>query len=241
MSFISPYDPYNRYKRRSFERMKSTFKSIFLLGATFVSGFWIGGWYADQTIVALNKQIELAENQKVELENALTRAGADAQTAVLRYEQLETSVSEVISGGPMEELLVLLKKQLDQGVDPNRLLSVVRSAKPPQNCTDLETRRFVVATPTYKGPKSEVVLAEGRVRISGNGDSALNDEGNPEAWYDPSKEIAVEFLVDGQPRTKNGALPIYNSLIVGDKEYRVTVAKGSKSFAEVRYDSCDYP
>ena len=45
----------------------------------------------------------------------------------------------------------------------------------------------------------------------------------------------------GKQTVKESLLPIQQSLVVGNKEYRFTVAAGERSFMSVTSDSCDYP
>lgn len=239
---LSSYNPYDRYRRRSFERMKNFGVVVILIALNFAFGFWIGGIASSGQIEFLNKQITLMEERQVQLETALTEVSAGAQTAQVRYEQLQESVAEAIPEGPMEDLVGLLKSQLDSGVDPKRLSFVIRSSRPPQNCTEPQTRRFVIATPAYEGPESKVEIADGAISVKGSGSSARNDGGDPEAWYDPTRKVSIDFvLADGRVEKKSGVMPLKNYLVVGGREYRFTIDAGTKSFAKVTFDSCDYP
>lgn len=142
----------------------------------------------------------------------------------------------------MEELIELMHKQLDEGMDPKRLAFFIRSARPPHNCSEPETEHFVIATPAYVGPESSVRVADGAIVIKGAGASAKNAEGAAEVWYDPSKAIAVEFvLFGGKTEQRKGVMPLYHSVVAGGREYRFTIEEGARSFAKVTYDSCDYP
>ena len=47
--------------------------------------------------------------------------------------------------------------------------------------------------------------------------------------------------IGGKQTFKQGLLPIQNSMVIGNKEYRFTIAAGERSFMSVTGDSCDYP
>ena len=134
-----------------------------------------------------------------------------------------------------------VRQQLDQGMAPERLFFVIKSARPPTDCTEPETKRFIVSTPSYAAPDSTVSVADGAVIISGKGTSAMTKDGRAEAWFDPAKDITINFSANGSVETKSGALPLRHSIVVGGREYRFTIDQGAKSFAKVVYDSCAYP
>ena len=114
---ISSYNPSDRYRQRALTRFKGAFVFVLMCVVIGGIGFWLGRFYEGQTSVALNNEVERLQAQHVEFESALTEANAQAQTAMTRYEELEATVSDVVTQGPMQELLVVLKAQLDNGVD----------------------------------------------------------------------------------------------------------------------------
>lgn len=244
---ISPYNPYDRYRRRFAERLAGIAAVVFILGLAGGFGFWLGGLHAAQKIVYLQGLVDEQRTQSETMQTTLTELSAEAKTAVMRYDQLQETYQQAIpSGGAVEALVALVKKQLDEGMDPQRLEFVIRSARPPRNCTEPETKRFVIATAANSGPASQVEIAEGAVVIKGTGVSATNTKGEAEAWYDPSKNITLEFaskdgLTEPKLEKKAGALPLHHSLVVGNREFRFTIEEGARSFAKVVFDSCDYP
>lgn len=236
------YNPNDRYRRRSALRAVRFFTSAFLIAVIGGGGFWIGRLQAEQRIHVLEAEKAALQQKDVAVQEEMTALRAEAQTANIRLEQLKAGYEEVLPEGPMQDLTVLLKKQLDEGIDAKRLEHVIRSARPPKNCSEPESRRFVVLTPAYQGPESKLAIASGIVEISGNGESARSDKGKSEAWFDPAKPVALRFVAkDGTVEKKEGVLPLYHSIVLEGREYRFTIAQGAQSFAKVTYDSCDYP
>ncbi len=242
MSVYFSYNPNDRYRQRFRHRMAGMSMTAFIMIFGVVLGFFFGRQYALQNHVMLQSQVKSLTAEKTALENAMTELKAEALTATTRFEELQKIYKETIPEGPMQELVTLVHKQLEEGMDPQRLAFLVRSARPPRNCTDPEVLRIVLATPAYKGPESKASIGEGAVVIHGSGESARNAAGAPEAWFDPGKPVEVQFVSqDGRAEEKKGVMPIHHSLVAGSKEYRFTVTEGAKSFAKITYNSCDYP
>ena len=241
MSF-SDYNPNERYRKRAAERTTSLIMALFFLVLIFFAGFWFGKQNAGQEERILSEQVKTLTAQNRELEDTLVTMRSEAQTATARYEQLKISYDEQLPEGPVRDLVELLRKQVEEGRDPERLAFLIRSARPPRNCSEIKTRRFVVATPTNQGPQSSISVADGAITVQGSGISARNDQGQPEAWFDSAKPVSVEFKgLDGQGQKKKGVFPIHHSMVLGAREYRFTVTDGARSFAKVTFDSCDYP
>lgn len=239
---LSYYNPYDRYRRRFAERVAAIAVIVVIAGICAACGFWMGRLYAEQNISSLDTRLLEEQQKNTELQTSLTEMRAEAQTATMRYAQLEETYKTAVPAGPTESLLELVRKQLDEGMDPQRLEYAIRSARPPRNCTEPETKRFVIATPANSGPDNQVEIAEGAIVIKGSGASARNDKGDSEAWYDPSKNVALEFIsADGVTAKKAGIMPLHHSVVAGTREYRFTVEEGARSFAKVTFDSCDYP
>ncbi|PCI56244.1 MAG: hypothetical protein COB36_05555 [Alphaproteobacteria bacterium] len=240
MSFSS-YNPNDRYRQRSARRTSGILTFMFVFFSIFGAGYWVGGVRSQQRIYILQEEKRILGEESTNGQNAMIELRAEAQTASVRLEQIRASYDELLSDGAMRDLVTLVRKQIDQGVGAERLESVILSARPPQNCSDPENKRFVVITPVYNGPSSKAFI-RGGISVFGKGVSSKNSKGKKEAWFDPSQPVEVTFQVKGQtPTTKKGVLPIHNSMVVGNKEYRFTVTAGAKSFVKVTFDHCDYP
>ena len=204
-------------------------------------GFWLGKQYAAKQLIALNDEVVSLKSERDSLQTQMTEITASAQTANKRYEQLQEEVQSVLPEGPLQDMLALVREQLKQGMNPERLSFVIRSARPPTGCVDPDTKRIVVSTPANKGPASIANIGENLIQISGAGISARNDKGQPEAWYDPAKKVEIIFKYNNKTEKKTGILPLRYSVVAGDREYRFTIEPGARSFAKITYDSCAYP
>lgn len=239
---LSSYSLQDRYRRRSNERMAGLMVVLAIVGLSFAMGFWIGQQASRQNTSYLKNQNQKLNTERDELQNTITELRAETQTANARYDQLQKTYEEVLPEGPLRDLTQMLKAQLDEGRDPDRLAFLIRSARPPKNCTEPETKRFVASTPNYTGPDSQISVADGALLIKGSGVSATNSAGQPEAWYDPSQKITLEFITkDGESEKKTGIMPMNHSIVVANREYRLNISEGARSFIKVTFDSCDYP
>lgn len=238
---LNSYNPDARYKQRAAQRFANFLKFVSVVMVSILIGFWLGRQYgAEQSIVLKDKVASLTQERDM-LQSNVTELSARAQTADKRYQQLQDQVDSIIPKGPMQDIATLVREQLEQGMDPERLSFVIRSARPPTNCSDPDVKRFVLSTPANQGPASKVSIAEGAIIIEGAGQSSRNDKGQPEAWFDPSKPVKITFSHGDKKDVKRRVLPMRYSVVSGDREYRFTIESGARSFAKVIYDSCDYP
>lgn len=240
---IGHYNPRNRYRDRAIQRFNKSIFIFVLLAVSFGLGFFIGGQNAVVQNGTLKMELSDTATRLKSLQDELTTVRAEAQTATSRLDQLKTQYEKDIpQEGPMREIVDLVRKQIDDGMAPDRLAFVLRSARPPRNCSDPSNKRFIIKTPAYKGVESVVTVGEGAVVVSGIGASARSREGQLESWFDPTQPINVAFKTSaGEIEKKSGVLPIQHSVISNGKEYRFTLAEGEKSFVKVTFDSCDYP
>ena len=242
MDHVKYYNPYDRYRQRFWQRIAG-FVIVIILMLVFVGlGFVLGQQTVRQRDNSMEQQLAVLTKERDALRESFMELKAEAQTATVRFQQLQQSYDQKVPEGPIEDLIALVHKQIDEGMQPDRLAFLIRSARPPRNCTEPETVRFVPKTPAYKGADSIVSLADGAVSIKGQGFSALNDKGEPQAWFDPTKSVEIEFTFqDGKTQKKQGILPLYHTMVIGAREYRLGISEGAKSFAKIVYDSCDYP
>jgi hypothetical protein len=105
------------------------------------------------------------------------------------------------------------------------------------------TKRFVVRTPISRGANDSVSFAKNAITITALGDSARNQEGKVEAWFDPARAVTLRLVqLGGKTTVRKGKLPIHTSVVVKDREYLYSVVEGTqRGFVEITGDRCDYP
>jgi hypothetical protein len=239
MSFISQ-DPGGRYRRRAAETRRRVFTSAVVIGTLCGIAYWLGGENVKSGEAAYKQQAQKLQEERGALDQEMTSLRSEVQSTQVRYQQLEAKYQQDAPTGTFKQLTDIVKKQLDSGIKPERLLSVIQSVRPPKNCTEPATKRFVMQTPVYKGPHGNVTFGNGAITISGEGEPAVSQSGSEEAWYDPGKPVTISFVQTGGKETvRKGLLPIEYSTVIANKEYRFTVAAGERSFISVTSDSCD--
>lgn len=229
-------------RRRAAEKRRKSI--VTAVGLTLLCGFffWWGGENVRSSEVAYKQQAIELRKEREKLEETITNLKSEVQSTAIRYQQLEAKYQAEVPQGDFKMLTDLVKKRLDAGIKPARLSFIIDQASPPKNCTAAAAKRFVVKTPVYSGPHGTVAFGNGAITVTGEGKSAIGSTGSPEAWYDPGKPVSIKFIeIGGKETVKEGLLPIQHAMVLGNKEYRFTVAAGERSFISVTSDSCDYP
>lgn len=239
MGFISQ-DPGGRYRKRAAEARRRALTFIVVIGIFGGTTYWLGSENVRSGEAAYKQQAQKLQEEKDALEQKMTSLQSDVQSTQVRYAQLEAKYQQDAPTGEFKLLTDQVKKQLDAGIKPERLMSVIESVRPPKNCTTPMTKRFVMQTPVYKGPHGNVTFGNGLITVSGEGEPAVSQSGSAEAWYDPGKPVTISFVqIGGKEIDKKGLLPIEYSTVISNKEYRFTVAAGERSFISVTSDTCD--
>ena len=189
-----------------------------------------------EELAELRERFQEVEAQRGELERALAQAEEGRAAAEARY-------TRDVPSGAAGKILSLGREKLDSGIAEDRLLTLLSLVKPERDCSNEPvTKRFLVTTPLASGQNNSVAFAKGLVTVTAVGESALSANGKPEAWFDPGLPVAVKFTdLNGEVTEANGRLPLNQSVVVGDREYRFTVAVGKRGFVEVSGDSCRFP
>jgi cell division protein FtsB len=241
MSFIMN-DPGGRYRRRAEEGRRRLVLALIVIIALGGVSYWRGAENVRSSESAYQQQAIKLQEERGGLEQTITSLRSEIQSTQVRYQQLEAKYEQDVPTGALKQLTDIVKKQLNSGIDAERLSSAINSARPPKNCSEPAVKRFVIRTPVYSGPHGNVVFGNGMITVTGVGISAVSPTGSPEAWYDSGKPVSISFIQTGGKGTvKTGLLPIHHSMVIANKEYRFTVAAGERSFISVTSDSCDYP
>lgn len=236
------YDQGGRYRRRAAEQRRRFMMIAIFIAALCAFSYWWGAENVRGSEIAYKQQAIKLKDERAGLDRLITDLRAEVQSTQIRHQQLEEKFQAEVPTGDFKVLTDLVKKQLDAGIKPERLALAIQTTRPPKNCVEPITKRFVMKTPVYSGPHGTVSFGNGVVTVTGEGEPAVGPTGSLEAWYDPGKPVSITFIqIGGKETTKTGLLPIQHSMVVGGKEYRFTVAAGDRSFISVTSDNCDYP
>ena len=238
---LSSYNPNNRYKNRSKQRAAAFFRFILMLVFLVGIGFFLGRQFSVGESRDIKSELKTMRAERSGLEEQITDLKAQVQTAKVRHDDLQKAHDELLPEGDVGALIDLLNSKLQSGLSADRLNYILRTAGSPRSCTEPDVKRFVLPTPSFKGPDNKISIADGIIKIKGQGESARNENGDPEAWYDASKKVYVQFISRDTPNEqKKATLPFSHSMVIADKEYRFRVESGAKSFVKITYDVCDY-
>lgn len=241
MNFMM-YESGGRHRKRQAEARRRIVVGVVLIIALGAVCYWRGREQAISEGLAYKEEYTKLQKEREQVDATITQLRSDVQSEQVRYQQLDEKYKQEVPQGEFRTLTDLVKKQLDGGIKAERLSFVIDSARPPRNCSEPQVKRFVMKTPVYNGPQGAVSFGNGIVTVAGEGAPSVTPAGKAEAWYDPGKPVKITFTeIGGKNTIKEGLLPIQHSLVVGNKEYRFTVAAGERSFISVTSDSCDYP
>jgi FtsZ-binding cell division protein ZapB len=194
------------------------------------------GRLADETAKLAEANQQLAESNQA--------LRAQLQTAQGRLKDLEGIVGATprISAAA-KDLMPTIEKKLAEGADPKRLAEAMAAIDKPRDCEQPETKRFLIKTAlTQDGPNTSVGFSNGIVTVSGQGATAKNAKGRPEAWFEPNEPVTVRFTqIGGKSVETAGKLPIHHTLNLGQSEHRFSVMASSRGFVQVTSERCKLP
>jgi FtsZ-binding cell division protein ZapB len=196
-------------------------------------------------------EVERLQDRVATLESRLQEAGRAQRALKNELEATREKLAEwrrryeaEVPEGKPAELLQLVRARLEAGMPADRLAFVIRKASAERDCNaGPETKRFIVQTPLSTGAGSSVSFAQGRITVTATGPSAVNAQGQPEAWFDAGEPIEATFArIGGENETVTGELPLHHSVVIGDQEHRFTLTEGDRrAFATVTWERCQYP
>jgi hypothetical protein len=219
----------------------------FLLGLAAVAA--VGG-YGYQVGVAANQawtdkleaDLQRFQENDLSLRDQLAEAAREAGKAQTALEALQRRYAAEVPDGELAALLEQIEGQLHAGVDSGRLAFVIDAAGQDPACADAPvTKRFRPRTPLSVGAVSAVRFDD-RITVTASAESALDANGQREAWYDPAKPVQLLFrTLDGRELTVEGPLPLAHQMLVDGREYRFSAVAGPTSFVEVTGQACSFP
>ncbi len=222
-------------KRRRQRLLLGLIKWAFLLGLVLAAGIY--AWYTGSSVARREVSDLSARNDQ------LNKQVGALQQQVAETKGQQAALEQQLPSDKEQKILVLVRKRIADGVAPERLAEVVGAATPDQHCADTpESKRFRVRTPVSDPTGSAATFADATITVTAEGTPTMDENGRPEAWFDPDKPVTVTFLhVNGTVSRAEGMLPLTHAVAVGDTEYRFQVAAGVRSFVVVSMDRCAYP
>lgn len=202
-----------------------------------------GSMLAQRSVVVLKKQVSELDGklaalgqENAELEAAVAASEARAAEWQGRYEQ-------EVPTGRGKELFDLVRERLGAGIESDRLAFLIGAAENRKSCdAETATKRFFVQTPLYQGANDSVSFAQERITITAQGETAVNQAGDREGWFDPAKQLTLRFTeLGGKTSDKTGTLPLHQSIVIGDSEYRFSAVAGDRGFVKVTGTKCPFP
>lgn len=222
---------------------------LVLIGVTGAIGaaLWVG--YATLTrdlrdrnealsdrVTALEQSLKQAERARGQLAMALEETRA-------RLKYAETRYNRDVPSGPALALHDLTARLLDDGVMPDRLGFLLRLSERPLDCTDPSTRRLRLGVDDGGVDADTLRLADGDLRVSGQGKAARDDAGRPEAWFDPTAPVTLTVTSadqDAPATTLSGVLPLSGRVALEGAEYRLEAAPGPAGMVVLTGQRCAY-
>jgi hypothetical protein len=228
---------HDSYSRRRRQARRTLIRWLLGLGAIIAAGvaaYQTGSSLAEREIEELmQERARLTER----IEAGLILSERRLKDAELRYER-------DVPSGELAALVARVRDKLAAGVDQDRLAFLIDSAGKPRKCDNKPvTKRFVVRTPISRGANDSVSFANNAITVTALGESALNEEGKVEAWFDPAQPVTLRLVqLGGKTTVRKGTLPLHTSIVIKDKEYLYSVVEGAqRGFVEITGDRCDYP
>lgn len=222
------------------------FKWTVTLAAIVAAGVYsyeTGNRLAEREVTRLHEEIDGLALRIEELEEQNARLADTAALADQHAQEWQQRYRREIPSGEIKKLYDLTRRKLEEGVNAGRLAFVLSEAADRTECADgIETKRFYVKTPLYRGANDAVSFGNNVVTVTAQGVPAVDGAGNQQARYDPAKPVVVRFSrLGGDASEATGLLPLHHALVIGDSEYRFSMVAGAAGMMKVTGGRCSYP
>lgn len=195
-------------------------------------------------VAGLREEIRRQSATIASLNARINELDGARQAALAREAETNTRYQREVPSGPGADLYKLLQTRIAEGLSAERIAFVIRNATAGDKCDNQPTtRRFQLRTPANRAASPSVGFDNSTVLVTGEGESATNDQGAPFAWFDPAKPVKMSFtLLGGQRSDVEGKLPLFHSVVRGNSELRFAVTEADlRGFVTVTADRCAYP
>jgi hypothetical protein len=223
----------------------TTFRFLLGLGAVAAVGgygYQVGVSASQAWTDKLAADLQRFQEDNLGLRDELAQAALSASTARMALDNLQRRYDAEVPAGVLADLLEQIEGQLRAGVEPERLAFLIGAAGQEADCVEAPvTKRFRPHTPITTDPVSAVRFGE-RITVTASAQSALDGNGQPEAWYDPARPVQLVFrTLDGREQRIEGTLPLAHRMLVDGLEYRFSAIAGPTSFVELTGQACPFP
>jgi cell division protein FtsB len=238
------HDPHDRRRRQVRRTVIRWLLGIGVIIAAGVATYQTGASLAEREIAELTLTLAKLDERVQALERENTDLQAGLILSARRLKDADLAYRRDVPEGEVAVLMGRVREKLAAGIDQKRLAFLIDSADKARKCDNKPvTKRFVVRTPISRGANDSVSFARNAITVTALGESARNQEGQVEAWFDPAQAVALRLVqLGGKTTIRKGKLPIHTSVVVKDKEYLYSVVEGTqRGFVEITGDRCDYP
>ncbi len=238
------HDPHDRRRRQVRRTVIRWLFGIGVIVAAGVATYQTGASLAEREIAELTLTLAKLDERVQALERENTELQAGLILSARRLKDADLAYRRDVPEGEVALLMGRVREKLAAGIDQKRLAFLIDSADKARKCDNKPvTKRFVVRTPISRGANDSVSFARNAITVTALGESARNQEGQVEAWFDPAQAVALRLVqLGGKTTIRKGKLPIHTSVVVKDKEYLYSVVEGTqRGFVEITGDRCDYP
>jgi hypothetical protein len=242
---IGTYSSFGEHRRRRRHARWGVLRFLFGLAAVAIVGGYgyQVGVSADQTWTdQLEDDLQRFQQDNLALRDELAVTTLKAAAARIAFEDLQRRYEAKVPDGALAGLLQRVERQLQAGVEQARLAFLIDAAGQDAGCPAAPvTKRFRPRTPISTGPASAVRFDD-RITVTAIAESAVDEQGLPEAWYDPTRPVRIAFhTLDGREHAVDGVLPLRHSVLVDGSEYRFSAIPGPTSFVEITGQACPFP
>ncbi len=193
-------------------------------------------------------RLEQRVRELQEISRSLNERIADAEQRADQANEdkarIEQAYQRDVPQGLMKQFQSALAKKLEAGVPAERMAFIIGQAEAERTCDEeIETKRLAVQTPIATTPVGAISFLDERIAVTGNGPSARNEEGLPEAWFDSGQAIELRFLtVDGELETTQGPLPLSHAIVMAGKELQFLAKPSDKrGLVDITMQTCSFP
>ena len=206
-----------------------------LVGAVVMAGGY--AWYTGSSVARREVDQLQAENTTLKLDTE------KLQAQIAEVKGREAGLKQQVPPENLRKLMELLQGKVNNGVPVDRLEFIIGAAQAQRSCDPAPTtKRFFVQTPVHQTPGALASFGDNAITITADGNPTVNPDGKLEAWFDPVQPVTITFAETKGATTKaTGVLPLQRSMVVGNFEYKFTIAAGARGIVNVTQERCRYP